>query len=405
MSSRLALFIITAVFSYAAFIYKACHARRGWRDAVYRTLMATLFLQCLTFTMGVVATGSPNLLGVKNSAILIMHLAAVAYCVGAQILLLQWAEPLPAIRSRIRNWAFFGLGTDALLILLFVVSGAPNKPRQALTIGSSEPLLFAYLLVFIVSQTIPCVTIFRRCLSYARMTKKNWLRRALRTLTVGSVVLFLYCATRTMDLVGAAMGVDFHGWQILPAVFSGLGIIVVSVGLTMPSWGPRLSDLGLWVRNYLSYRALHPLWKAVCQESPGIVLEPPNPGVSDLHYRLHRRVVEIRDGWRVLRPYMDAAEQAAAQAADGAEPAPKGDQALAEAVRIRNAIQAKRNGRATDPELQHHGFEERNAATLADEVSWLAKVSTAYAKLPALKASRGSRNELHLSRRLENSER
>lgn len=408
-SSRMALFLITAVCSYAAFFYKASHARRGWRDVVYRTLMATLFLQCLTFTMGAVATGSPNLLGVDNSAILVMHLAAVAYCVSAEILLLQWAEPLPAIRRGIRNWVFFGLGTEVLLVLLFFVSGAPHKPSTALITGSSDPLILAYLVVFIVSQTIPCVTIFRACLSYAKMTDKIWLCRALRFLTVGSVLLFLYCATRTVNMIGAAAGVQLHGWRIVPAVFSGLGITVVSFGLTMPSWGPRLSDLGLWADNFLSYRALYPLWRAVCQESPEIVLEPPNPGVSNLHYRLHRRVVEIRDGWRALRPYMDAAEQTAAEQTapeteDDAAPAPKNDQALAEAVRIRDAIRAKRDGHAPDSGSRQNGFEERDATNLADEVSWLAKVSAAYAKLPGFDTARGSWRGLAQGRALENSE-
>ncbi|WP_370351609.1 MAB_1171c family putative transporter [Catenulispora sp. EB89] len=410
----MALFLITAVCSYAAFLYKASHARRGWRDAVYRTLMATLFLQCLTFTMGAVATDSPTLLGVGNSAILVMHLAAVAYCVAAEILLLQWAEPLPAIRSGIRNWVFFGFGTEVLLVLLFFVSGAPHKPAAALTTGSKDLLLLAYLIVFIVSQTIPCVTIFRACLSYAKLTDKIWLRRALRFLTVGSVLLFMYCATRTVNMVGAAAGANVNGLKIVPAAFSGLGIIVVSIGLTMPSWGPRVSDLGQWIENILSYRALYPLWNAVCQESPEIVLEPRNSGVSNLHYRLHRRVVEIRDGWRALRPYMDVAEQpdidsdsdvdAGAAAANGAAPRPNNDQALAEAVRIRDAIRAKRDGHVPDSERRRPGFEERDAVTLADEVSWLAKVSSAYAKLPSFDAARGSWKGLPQGRALENSE-
>jgi len=191
-------------------------------------------------------------------------------------------------------------------------------------------------------------------------------------------------------------------------VFSGLGIIVVSIGLTMPTWGPRLSDFGLWIDNILSYRALYPLWNAVCQESPEIVLEPRNSGVSNLHYRLHRRVVEIRDGWRALRPYMDVAEQTDAgganDAANGAVPGPNNDQALAEAVRIRDAIRAKRDGHAPDSERRRPGFEERDAVTLADEVSWLAKVSSAYAKLPSFDAARGSWKGLPQGRALENSE-
>ncbi|MFI5671739.1 DUF6545 domain-containing protein [Streptomyces sp. NPDC051704] len=42
--------------------------------------------------------------------------------------------------------------------------------------------------------------------------------------------------------------------------------------------------------------------------SPDIVPEPPGAApapVSDLNHRLHRRVIEVRDGWRDLRPYID----------------------------------------------------------------------------------------------------
>ena len=142
----------------------------------------------------------------------------------------------------------------------------------------------------------------------------------------------------------------------------------------------------------------------MCQESPEIVLEPRNPGVSDLHYRLHRRVVEIRDGWRALRPYMDVAEPADDGAATGVVPAPNDDQAFAEAVRIRGAIRAKRDGHVPDSERRRPGFEERDATTLADEVSWLAKVSSAYAKLPGFDAARGTWNGVSQGRALENSE-
>ncbi|MGW7594871.1 MAB_1171c family putative transporter, partial [Streptomyces rubiginosohelvolus] len=68
-------FAIAALSSYAALVYRLFQVRRGWRDSAYRTLLVTLLLQCLTFTMGAVAMGSERFLGVGNLAILVMHLS------------------------------------------------------------------------------------------------------------------------------------------------------------------------------------------------------------------------------------------------------------------------------------------------------------------------------------------
>jgi hypothetical protein len=65
-----------------------------------------------------------------------------------------------------------------------------------------------------------------------------------------------------------------------------------------------------------AYWRLYPLWDALRQVIPEIQL-PPEPGLRwNIRYRLHRRVIEIRDAELVLRPYATAevAGQAAATA-------------------------------------------------------------------------------------------
>jgi len=48
---------------------------------------------------------------------------------------------------------------------------------------------------------------------------------------------------------------------------------------------------------------LYPLWHLLCQAVPEIVL-PLDPAMRwDIRYRLHRRIIEIRDAQLVLRPY------------------------------------------------------------------------------------------------------
>ncbi|MEU2830636.1 MAB_1171c family putative transporter [Streptomyces lavendulae] len=379
-TTRTLCFVIAALSSYAALVYRLCQARRSWRDNAYRTLVVTLLLQCLTFTMGAVAMGGDSFLGVGNLAILLMHVSAVAFCVAAQIILLRWAaDPEEAVRKA-RYWLITGIALSVLLIVLFFVADGPGRPATDFNTGSGQPLVLVYLLVFIVSQAVPCVTIFRQCGPYARMTGKASLRQALRMLSVAAVILFLYCTCRTVNILTAAAGIDIGVWQLASNVFSAAGIVTLSLSLTTSSWEASAARLLEWAHSYRSYRALYPLWRDLYESSPDIVLEPPgSASVSDLNYRLHRRVIEIRDGWRDLRPYIDRTAPVAGAADPGAGEEYR--QAHAEAARIRQALDAKRAGTVPDLNKDAGDFDDRDTDNFSAEVAWLTQVAVVYRKL------------------------
>ncbi|GHJ35980.1 MAB_1171c family putative transporter [Streptomyces sp. TS71-3] len=372
-------FEIEALASYAALVYRLFQVRRGWRESAYRALVISLLLQCLTFTMGAIATASDTFLGVTNLAILVMHVSAVAFCVSAQVILLGWVTPAEDVARRTRFWIIAGVALDVLLIVLFLVANGTGRPASDFDTGSGQPLVLIYLLVFIVSQAVPCVTIFRQTGPYARMTGNASLRRALRLLSVAAVVLFLYCTARTVNILTAASGLDIGYWTLAASVFSSAGIVVLSLALTVTSWGGSSTRLLDWARSYRSYRALYPLWRDLYEASPDIVLEPPGAAVSDLNYRLHRRVIEIRDGWRDLRPYIDRTPNGEVPADPGASEESR--QAFAEAAQIRRALHAKRTGTIPDDNKDAHDFEDRDADNLTAEVAWLTKVASAYRRL------------------------
>nr|WQM80051.1 MAB_1171c family putative transporter [Streptomyces sp.] len=377
-------FAIAALSSYAALIYRLCQVRRSWRDNAYRALVITLLLQCVTFTMGVVAMGSDRFLGVGNLAILLMHLSAVAVCVTAQIILLHWSTADEEAIRKTRYWLVTGIAVTALLIALFFIADGPGRPASDFNTGSGQPLILTYLLVFITSQAVPCVTIFRQCRPYARMTDKASLRQALRLLSVAAVVLFLYCTARTVNILTAAAGIDIGGWTVLASLFSAAGIAILSVSLTISSWGDSAAKLLNWAHSYRSYRALYPLWRDLYESSPDIVLDPPGAAVSDasdLNYRLHRRVIEIRDGWRDLRPYIDRTADGADGGAADTGASEEFRQAFAEAAQIRQALHAKRTGTLPDDTEDAGDFHDRDTDNFTAEVAWLTKVASAYRKL------------------------
>ncbi|MET9604196.1 MAB_1171c family putative transporter [Streptomyces sp. NPDC006512] len=380
-TTRTLCFVIAALSSYAALLYRLCQVRRSWRDSAYRTLVITLLLQCLTFTMGAVAMGGGSFLGVGNLAILLMHVFAVAFCVSAQIILLRWATETEEAARKARYWLITGVALSVLLIVLFFVADGPGRSAEDFNSGSGQPLVLTYLLVFIVSQAVPCVTIFRQCGPYARMTGKASLRQALRMLSVAAVILFLYCVCRTVNILTGASGIDIGAWQLASNVFSALGIFTLSLSLTISSWEASTAKLVEWARSYRSYRALYPLWRDLYESSPDIVLEPAgSASVSDLNYRLHRRVIEIRDGWRDLRPYIDRTAGDGGEAV-GAGASEEHRQAFTEAAQIKRALQAKRSGTVPVDNQDAGDFDARDTDNFSAEVAWLTQVASVYRKL------------------------
>jgi hypothetical protein len=56
-----------------------------------------------------------------------------------------------------------------------------------------------------------------------------------------------------------------------------------------------------------AYWRIYPLWNMLRQAVPEVELPPVVGTHWNIHYRLHRRVIEIRDAQLVLRPYSSAA--------------------------------------------------------------------------------------------------
>jgi hypothetical protein len=152
-----------------------------------------------------------------------MHVSAVAFCVSAQIILLRWATAAEEAVWKTRYWLITGIALNTLLIALFFIADGPGRPASDFNTGSGQPLVLTYLLVFIVSQAVPCVTIFRHCGPYARMAGKASLRQALRLLSVAAVVLFLYCLAGMVNILTAVRGIDIGVWQVAASVFSAAG--------------------------------------------------------------------------------------------------------------------------------------------------------------------------------------
>jgi hypothetical protein len=129
------------------------------------------------------------------------------------------------------------------------------------------------------------------------------------------------------------------------------------------------------LRAYRTLLALRPLWSAMRQAFPEMVLWRPARsavelrGVAGVRLRLYRRVIEIRDGMLALRDHLPART-----VIGDADPAAAEARAITVALRRRGAGQP-----AASPPRQWAPV----GPEMADEVAWLCAVSAAYRRISA----------------------
>ena len=106
---------------------------------------------------------------------------------------------------------------------------------------------------------------------------------------------------------------------------------------------------------WFAYWRLYPLWHLLRQAVPEIEL-PPEPGMRwNIRYRLHRRVIEIRDAQLVLRPYSPSvfAKLAAAMAQESGLGSDRAA-AVVEAAVIVSSLRSRAGGSV----CRHDGISE-----------------------------------------------
>jgi len=143
------------------------------------------------------------------------------------------------------------------------------------------------------------------------------------------------------------------------------------------------------VARLRAYRELEPLWWAVYQQMPGLVLNPPRSRwttrwiVRDVRHRLYRRVIEVEDGRFALREDCDARVADAAGELGRQAGLPEGDLlALQEAAVLAAALRSRKElgSRPAGAWTLH------SEADLAAQTTWLRQVSRAFDGSPAVRA-------------------
>ncbi|MFI5782905.1 MAB_1171c family putative transporter [Nocardia sp. NPDC051570] len=373
------VFPIGAAVCVLALSYKLWDLRLNRRDPSLIALLVTFFCKAISFTFATPAVSAwvDERIGVPDIAILVTHLASVIASAAILVALMFWVHPGPrAWRHVGTRMAVAGLFVVALVVL-WVVASRPGHARAAhyLVQNAHRPEGAAYLLLYVIAVGAGMVEIARLSLRYARLSSQAWLRWGLWVTAAGAADYLIYCLHRATAVVAPYLGLRPLGWEFVTSLTAGVGVILFAIGLTMPSWGPRVSAAHGLARDYVACARLYPLWRALLQATPELALTASMPRtrfadwltLRDVSYRLYRRVIEIQDARHALRGYppLDPPIQA------------EGHDVAAEASRLKAAIAAK--ARAERPRTgSGDGLAAPRGEDYADEVHWLVNLARAF---------------------------
>ncbi|MGW6739987.1 MAB_1171c family putative transporter [Streptomyces sp. NPDC055025] len=310
-----------------------------------------------------------------------LEMAAMAFLPQAALRL----TPRPPVRMA----GLWHLGTTAVVLagcpVLFLVA-RPDVVGSTVTTDAAGSLWFAAFDSVFTVYTLFCLVLFTVPVGlHARGLPPGPLRTGLRLICAGAVVGLLWGLWGLTSVV-SMVRTHRQGAGLEPVALAlGTGCLVLAaLGVTAARWGPALAAPADWLRPYRDLRALEPLWSALHAVVPGTAL-----GVSwrwagrvdprAAEFALYRRVVEIRDGYLALRPYLDPRIELWVEGALIRFPVPPaGLAATVEAATIAAALESARAGRRYGDGAAAGLTSPPAEDTVDAEAAWLIRVAEAF---------------------------
>ncbi|MEV6596725.1 MAB_1171c family putative transporter [Actinoplanes sp. NPDC051346] len=388
MDATSTVFLFCATAAWIAVGYKMLALRRDPRNAALWVLTASIALPATGFTVAapIIYPHLGRVSGIPDLATLIVYGCIMGYGIVVSIMLLLWYKPArQARRAGAALLALYGAALAAMVALFVSIDTHAEHPTDFDETYGPTAAGGAFLLVYVSLHATGLTATAVRSHQFARHVTRTgghpWLRRGLRTVAVGSWAGLGYAVCKSIFVVSAWSGVYLPQVSKLGVLFACLASPPLAAGLTMPSWGPKLTAGTAWIRKQRQYRQLRPLWNVMYRAVPGIALEQPTAGwaaLRDLDFRLYRRLVEIRDGRLALAPHLpetvDGAEQLAATQQLPVE-------VVREALRLRAAADRVRAAELARPVPPGTGVTP--APDRSDDVDWLIQLATALDRIPA----------------------
>ncbi|MGW0392196.1 MAB_1171c family putative transporter [Streptomyces sp. NPDC003042] len=380
---------VCAVGGLAAFAYRLPDLLRRRHDIALWALCVYFLCSGISFLVDLDALRLhiSGFLGLPNITSLITQVAVVVLTAAQQVVLVYWSSP-PAEARRMarRRVLLFGAALCVLVTVSLAVGPATKSETATSTIllsiqdGRYALYMSFYLLICAVGQ----FETVRLSLRFTKLANRQWLKVGMRTVTVGASLILVYCVTRGIQIAGTRLHYDGAALDPVQWTSGSIGALLQITGWTIPSWGIHVTRARGWIRSYRSYLRLRPLWWALYQASPDIALDPPRSWPRDLvpprdpHYRLYRRVIEIRDAQLMLRASLSLADFSRVARSLGLPDDPTSP--LGEALQLRAVLSRPAEERA-EPDDASDIPARPPYDDFRDEVEWLSQVAASFTAL------------------------
>ncbi|MGW7433266.1 MAB_1171c family putative transporter [Streptomyces sp. NPDC054861] len=291
-----------------------------WKGvALMRERTATLALITLSFSVSVLVylAASPagyrslgEVTGRPSAATLPVYAGIVAcYAITHMLTVLWTVTTSPDERARVnrraRTWAGAYAGVIAAMVVTFCAAdleGRPADPLRFNTDFADDPFVLAFLTLFL--SALSCATLRTARLARRADTADRDLRHAVRYFSVSMVMCFGYVVCNAPAVLAASLG--SHALDEVGV----MGSLFGTVAAALTGYGMTGAAVSAWLRERRDIQTLQSLWQlAVKDVDERLALDPTGGNglrLTNVRFTLHRRVVEILDGMRVLRAWSSA---------------------------------------------------------------------------------------------------
>ncbi|MEW2434086.1 MAB_1171c family putative transporter [Streptomyces caniferus] len=306
----------------------------GWKClALLRDPTPTLSLITVNFVASglVFAMAAPagyrmlgDLTGSPSFATLPVYIGILSCFSLLHLLTMLWDPRLrqdPAVlRRRVTAWSAAYVAAPAIMVVAFCSAdlSGPTDPLKFNTDFADEPPIQVFLGIFLATLACATLSTHRQC----RKLKPADVRfqHALRSFGTAMLFVFGYVVCSVPAIALAALGnhaLDTVG--VLGSTFGSIGALITSYGLSGAA-------VGAWLGERRDIKALQPLWDLVVEGVDEDLAFSVDSARShrlawNVGFNLHRRVIEILDGMRALRPWVSPLPAAAVHAAQEQETA------------------------------------------------------------------------------------
>jgi len=386
-----ALFLSTGLMAFLVAGYRGALRAHGQRKPSELPLIVIAVALGFAFVFLAPATQALESALAPSLGRLLSNVCTLVAAFGCLHLMLYVSHPPEQVPAKVRVRLITLLIAIGVMAVMFFASSPPTGTGIFTGLYRSQPTLAVYTLVYasyLGSAVVDLATLALRSIRGGRA----WLRLGMILIATGCVLAAGYLIEKVISVVSeliTASTAEPHcpsAFATVSCTFAvgmpALAVLLIILGTTLPTLGPRLEHLirGFWHRR--SLRRLRPLWETLHEALPDIALAtsdcPPSPSPpGETSERLYRRVIAIRDGLLTLQPYRDPADtRKHRDQADAAGLTSQRRAAAIEAADIHAALHRRRHGMpprwysvAGDAATQHDD--------LPSELRWLTQVSDA----------------------------